>query len=118
MVKTPERVSSWTGPLVATRTLSPTWYSPWSAVARSSATWPAFGPLPSVKVYWGSLPSAPGAKLAPVLDQPLPISLPSGSATPAKPETRPWAAATPSIPWIFSSVAASMPVFSWSRWSA
>lgn len=119
VVKTPDRVYSFTGPLVATRTLSPTSYSPFFAVSSSRATPPAaVGPEPSVKVYCASLPSLPGAKLEPVLDQPLPMSLPSGSATPAKPSTRPVAEATPSRAWIFFRVAASMaPDFS-SRWSA
>ncbi|CAM5259759.1 hypothetical protein SGRI78S_00567 [Streptomyces griseus subsp. griseus] len=50
VVKIPERVYSFTGPLVATRTGSPTLYSPLFAVSLSSAIVPFFaGPEPSVK---------------------------------------------------------------------
>lgn len=63
----------------------------------SRAIWSSFtGPEPSVNVYAASLPSLPGAKLEPLLDQPTPMSFPSGSATPAKPSTRPYTPATPS----------------------
>ena len=109
VVKTPERVYSFTGPVVATRTGSPTRYLPRFAVSWSRATCPSSaGPPPSVKTYCRSLPSVPGAKLDPVLDQPLPMSLPSGSATPANPETRPVASATPSSSRIFRRVASLM----------
>lgn len=50
VVKIPERVYSFTGPLVATRTGSPTRYLPLLAVSLSSATEPfSAGPEPSVK---------------------------------------------------------------------